>query len=171
MLPRAHWLRQRSAFEQIYRHGSRYRGKFVTVRCLQVRASPSAMPEGVTWVERDSVSVGRDRKVVDRSAELRSACPLLPMQIAVVVSKKVHRRAVVRNRIKRRIRAQLQPLLPRLQPGWQVIVVPHRPVAAEADPPLLLATSRALQHELSQLFERAGALGPSPSSRESIAEM
>ena len=92
------------------------------------------------------------------------------MQIAVVVSKKVHRRAVVRNRIKRRIRAQLQYLLPRLQSGWQVIVVPHRPVASEANPPLLSATSSALQYELSRLFERAGALEPSPSLTESESE-
>lgn len=47
----------------------------------------------------------------------------LPVQIGISISKKVSKRAVVRNQIKRRIRAGLQQFLPRISPGWQLVVV------------------------------------------------
>lgn len=42
-------------------------------------------------------------------------------QIAVVVSKKVSRRATQRNRVKRRIRAALYPLLSQIRPGYWIV--------------------------------------------------
>lgn len=42
------------------------------------------------------------------------------------------KRAVVRNRIKRQIRAALRVLLPRISPAWQLVVV-VRPAAQECD--------------------------------------
>lgn len=46
-----------------------------------------------------------------------------PPQLGVVVSKKVSKRAVQRNRLRRQIQAAFQALLPRLRPGWQAIFI------------------------------------------------
>jgi ribonuclease P protein component len=51
-------------------------------------------------------------------------------RIGISVSQKVSKKAVIRNRIKRQIRAALRELLPDLSPGWKVVVV-VRPSALE----------------------------------------
>ncbi len=48
------------------------------------------------------------------------------------MSQKVSKRAVVRNRIKRQIQAAFRCLLPKLAPGWQLVVV-AKPNAIECD--------------------------------------
>lgn len=53
-------------------------------------------------------------------------------QIGISISQKVSKKAVVRNRVKRQIRAALRHLLPRLTPGWQLVVV-VRPGAQKCD--------------------------------------
>ena len=55
-----------------------------------------------------------------------------PSQIGISISLKVSKRAVVRNRIKRQIRAALRHLLPRLTPGWKLVII-VRPQAVECD--------------------------------------
>lgn len=55
-----------------------------------------------------------------------------PTRIGISVSQKVGKRAVVRNRIKRQIRAALRQLLPRLAPGWQLVIV-AKPNASQCD--------------------------------------
>jgi ribonuclease P protein component len=47
----------------------------------------------------------------------------MPSRFGISISKKVSKLAVVRNRIKRRIRSALRTLLPRVQPGWWVVIV------------------------------------------------
>lgn len=47
----------------------------------------------------------------------------VPPQIGIVVSKKVSKRAVQRNRIRRQLQAAFQHLLPRLHRGWQGILI------------------------------------------------
>lgn len=46
-----------------------------------------------------------------------------PPRIAVVVSKKVSKRAVKRNRIRRQVQAVLQTFLPQMSWGWQMIIL------------------------------------------------
>lgn len=53
-------------------------------------------------------------------------------RIGFSISQKVSKRAVIRNRIKRRLRAVCRQLLPELQPGWDVIIV-VRPEAVRCD--------------------------------------
>ncbi|NDJ18665.1 ribonuclease P protein component [Myxacorys almedinensis] len=53
---------------------------------------------------------------------LRLKGELAPSRIGISISKKVSKSAVVRNRIKRQIRAGLRQLLPRLAPGWDVVI-------------------------------------------------
>ncbi len=58
--------------------------------------------------------------------------PKPPSQIGISISKKVSKRAVIRNRIKRQIRVALRQLLPRIPPGWKVVIV-VRESAIECD--------------------------------------
>jgi ribonuclease P protein component len=44
-------------------------------------------------------------------------------RFGISISKKVSKLAVVRNRLKRQLKAALRSLLPRLQPGWTVVIV------------------------------------------------
>ncbi|HEX5450910.1 MAG TPA: ribonuclease P protein component [Candidatus Limnocylindrales bacterium] len=59
--------------------------------------------------------------------------------------------AVIRNRVRRRLREALRSLAPRFQPGWDVLVV-ARPGLVEADHRTLLET-------LARLLRRSGVLG------------
>ncbi|BAW96089.1 ribonuclease P protein component [[Synechococcus] sp. NIES-970] len=45
-----------------------------------------------------------------------------PTQVGISISRKVSKKAVVRNLIKRRIRHACRTLLPSLEPGWQIII-------------------------------------------------
>jgi ribonuclease P protein component len=44
-------------------------------------------------------------------------------RFGISISKKVSKLAVVRNRLKRQVKAALRSLLPRLQPGWSVVII------------------------------------------------
>lgn len=57
---------------------------------------------------------------------------LRPTRIGISVSQKVSKRAVVRNRIKRQIRAALRQFLSHLSPGWQLVIV-VKPNATQCD--------------------------------------
>ncbi|MGF1457823.1 MAG: ribonuclease P protein component [Leptolyngbyaceae cyanobacterium] len=53
-------------------------------------------------------------------------------RFGITISQKVSKRAVVRNRLKRQVRAALQTLLPQLSPGLWVVVV-LRSAATQCD--------------------------------------
>ena len=68
-------------------------------------------------------------------------------RLGISISKKVSKKAVVRNRIKRQLRAAFRQLLPQIAPGWQVVVVVRTG-----------ATECKYEHffcELEQLFKKA----------------
>jgi ribonuclease P protein component len=46
-----------------------------------------------------------------------------PTRFGISVSQKVSKRAVQRNRVKRRLRAACRQLLPLITPGWDVVIV------------------------------------------------
>ena len=48
---------------------------------------------------------------------------LKPSRIGISISTKVSKKAVRRNLIKRRIRAAMQELLPRIDDGWHIVIV------------------------------------------------
>ncbi|WNZ48909.1 ribonuclease P protein component [Leptolyngbya boryana CZ1] len=79
--------------------------------------------------------------------------PEQPTQIGISISKKVSKRAVIRNRIKRQVRAILRNFLPRLNAGFS-IVIGVRIEAAECDYPQYL-------QELEQLLIKAEVLNGS----------
>lgn len=59
--------------------------------------------------------------------------------------------AVVRNRVRRRLREALRVMAPSFQPGWDVLII-ARPAIAAAD-------HRALVAALTRLLRRGGVLG------------
>jgi ribonuclease P protein component len=69
--------------------------------------------------------------------------------VGFVVSKSVGG-AVVRNRVKRRLRALMRPLIPRLPPGARVVV--------RANPDAADASTAALYRDLVAALRRAGDL-------------
>ncbi|MDB9465408.1 ribonuclease P protein component [Dolichospermum circinale CS-1225] len=54
-------------------------------------------------------------------------------KIGIAISTKVSKRAVVRNKIKRQITAALYQLLPKLVPGWRLVLI-VKPITAESEP-------------------------------------
>ena len=60
-----------------------------------------------------------------------SSVHLIPTRIGISISLKVSKRAVIRNRIKRQLRAVFRCLLPQLSPGWRLVVVVQPSAAQE----------------------------------------
>lgn len=120
MLPRANRLKHRRDFIAVYQKGIRRQTSHLALRALRF------------------------------SEKAQQSQPQTPTRIGIVVSQKVSKRATVRNRIKRQIRAALRQLLPRIARGWQLVIV-VRPTAQECD------SSKFLQ-ELKQLLANAEVL-------------
>ncbi len=127
-LPRPNRLKSRKDFQAVFREGIRRHGTYLTLRALRP-SSPKSCFENVA-----------QKKVQ------------LPIKVGVSISTKVSKRAVVRNRMKRQITAHLQELLPKLSPGWQIVVV-VKPTATEYK----CVTEQFLQ-ELEQLLAQAEVL-------------
>ncbi|MCD8485422.1 MAG: ribonuclease P protein component [Desertifilum sp.] len=106
MLPQANRLKHRQEFQAVYQNGMRRQSSHLILRAL---GNPCA-----------------------ENGQGETAPAPFPTRIGVVVGQKVSKRAVVRNRIKRRIRAGLRQFLPRLSPGWQLVVI-ARPTAQECE--------------------------------------
>ena len=60
--------------------------------------------------------------------------------------------AVQRNRAKRRLRGAVQSLLPRIEPGWDIVVIARAPLLA-ADWPTVLETGLRLLHRAGAIHE------------------
>ena len=69
-------------------------------------------------------------------------------RFAVVVGTKIHKRAVKRNLVKRRIRASLVELMPRLKPGFDVIISARTGIIDKTFP--------QIKQELTSAFQKAG---------------
>jgi ribonuclease P protein component len=70
-------------------------------------------------------------------------------RIVVVVSKKVDKRAVVRNRLRRRISGELERRWATVRPGYDIVVSVHSDISS-------LPTDR-LQEHLDRALSKAGA--------------
>ena len=111
-LPQPNRLRHRRDFQAVYQKGIRRSGRYLTLRCLPQRNNVGNAPTLKTLLPRNEVKP--------------------PTRIGISISQKVSKKAVVRNRIKRQIRAIFRQLLPQIAPGWQLIVV-VRPEARECE--------------------------------------
>ena len=110
-LPKPNRLKHRLDFKAVYRYGGRHTAQHLYIRALGPSGSPS------------------DNGLKNKSDNLP---PLPPTRFGVSISQKVSKRAVVRNLIKRRIRAALRRLLPRMREGWRVVIV-GRPSIVECE--------------------------------------
>jgi ribonuclease P protein component len=99
-LPKIHRLRHRHDFSRVYNEGLRRSTNWITLRAL------FHLPE----------------HHLPASDSLSPPQPVAT-QIGIVVSLKVSKRAVVRNRIRRRIQAAMSCLLPRIAPGWKLVII------------------------------------------------
>ncbi|MBJ7899756.1 MAG: ribonuclease P protein component [Cyanobacteria bacterium RI_101] len=99
------------------------------------------------------------QRVYQQGKRYRGACLLLRVlkepglaqsRFGISVSRKVSKRAVDRNRLKRRARGVILRLLPRLGGGFQVIIV--------VLPQAALYNSEHFLRELEQLFTQAGII-------------
>ncbi|MGQ9872205.1 ribonuclease P protein component [Leptodesmis sp.] len=103
-LPKAHRLKCRQDFSQVYQQGKRFKTAHLTLRVLRRSPSPS----------------------------LASSSQPLPTRIGFSISLKVDKRAVVRNRIRRRLQAIVRQLLPFMGGSWDLLVIVH-PQATQCD--------------------------------------
>lgn len=102
MLPQLNRLKHPQDFSTVYRQGLRQSQGSLNLRAYQ-RLSPGPQ----------SPDSGVDVLLPRMS----------PTRFGISISQKVSKRAVIRNRIKRQIRAALRHLLPRIAPGWDVVIV------------------------------------------------
>ncbi len=131
-LPKANRLKSRKDFQAVFREGARRHGSYLTLRALKPLCSIN--PSLDTSTETTQATNPRH---------------LASTRIGISISTKVSKRAVVRNRIKRQITAALHNLLPKLSPGWRLVVV-VKPTAAESK-----CVSPQFLQELEQLLAQA----------------
>lgn len=122
MLAKANRLRNRRHFVGVYRQGVRHETAHLTLRALGPKIPHS------------------------QSAHR----PSHPTQIGIVIGKKVDKRAVYRNRIKRQMRAKLRQLLPKIQRGWRLVLIVR--------PNVQSCNSDQFLRELEQLLVQAEVL-------------
>ncbi len=119
VLPRAHRLSGTQVFEKLYRRGRRFESPTLVLRVLP--ADAALLPPDV-----------------------RRHAPS-PWRCAVVVSAKVSKRAVQRNRLRRLLHNHLLSLEPRpASPHWLLISL--RPSSLESEPARLLGECSHLLH-------------------------
>ncbi len=128
-LPKAHRLKSRQDFQAVFQAGIRRHSSHFTLRALQ--------PQG--WKETATDA---------QPTQTNPTCT----KIGVSISTKVSKRAVVRNRLKRKIAVALYQLLPKLLPGWRLVII-VKPIAAESE-----CVSPQFLQELEQLLVKAEIL-------------
>lgn len=96
MLPAQNRLRRHQDFSAIYKKGIRKNTSHLALRALPHQPKS----DGIDTLQSPG-----------------------PTRIGISISKKVSKGAVVRNRIKRQIRAALRQMLPSILAGWDLIIV------------------------------------------------
>lgn len=134
-LPKANRLKSRKDFQAVFREGIRRHGSYLILRALK--------PSFSRKISLDTAP---------ENTQLTDVAHLDSTKFGISISTKVSKRAVVRNRIKRQITVALYKLLPRLSPGWRLVVV-VKPTAAEQE-----CVSQQFLQELEQLLAQAEVL-------------
>jgi ribonuclease P protein component len=128
-LPKQHRLKRRQDFSLVYQRGTRFKSEHFLLRRL--RRSPLSLSAA-------------------QPPAANPAVPPLSTRVGISISTKVDKRAVVRNRLRRRIQALFRQHLATLSPGWDLLIVVH-PEAAQSDRIQFL-------QELEQLLQKAEVL-------------
>lgn len=123
-LPQRHRLKGQRIFDRVYQKGRKHHGSAMVLRCLE--AVPNLLPP-----------------------EQASHAPS-PWRCGVVISSKVHKRAVRRNRLRRLLHEHLLALLGTAEvPPSRWLLISLKPGSAERSPEALLG-------ECTQLLKQAG---------------
>ena len=123
-LPKAYRLKSRQDFQAVFREGIRRHSSHFTLRALK----PALAIE----------------------PSLDTAPPAT--KIGIAISTKVSKRAVVRNKIKRQITAALHQLLPKLLPGWRLVLI-VKPTTTKSE-----CETQKFMQELEQLLAQTEVL-------------
>ena len=110
-LPKVNRLKNRKDFQQVHQKGMSYCGRYLVLRTLL--SCPTHKEQ------TNEIDLHKNQHKLIISANVIPQ----PPKIGISISKKVSKKAVVRNRIKRQIRAIFQGLLPQISPNWKIIVV------------------------------------------------
>ena len=143
-LPRKNRLKSRKDFQAVFRVGIRSHGHYMTLRALNTASRTS---------RKTVIGYTREvNKAQQKSVSLAESQANKPSCIGISISTKVSKRAVVRNRIKRQLSAAFYRLLPKLAPGWQLVVV-VKPTAVECK-----CSGQQFLQELEQLLAKTEVL-------------
>ncbi len=112
-LPKQNRLRSSRDFGRVHRKGSRAATDHLAMRALKQKGFPDIAGRLNRLNSRESA---------DGSPSALSSC-FGVSSFGISISRKVSKRAVVRNRIKRQIKAIIRCYLPNISPGWQVVIV------------------------------------------------
>ncbi|OKH37156.1 ribonuclease P protein component [[Phormidium ambiguum] IAM M-71] len=123
-LPKAHRLKNRQEFSALFRKGIRCTTPHLTLRALRQSAKPELGKQSTSRLS-PPVATARGNEVAIAQAKL-------PSRLGISISQKVSKRAVVRNRIKRQLKAAFRQLLPKVAPGWLLVIV-VKPEATQCD--------------------------------------
>lgn len=123
-LPKAHRLKNRQEFSALFRKGIRCTTPHLTLRALRQSAKPESGKQSTSRLSTPVAAV--------RGNEVAIAQSKLPSRLGISISQKVSKRAVVRNRIKRQLKAAFRQLLPKVAPGWLLVLV-VKPEATQCD--------------------------------------
>ncbi len=134
MLPASNRLKRPKEFSAVYRTGISRKTTHLTLRAKRRKG---VLPE---------------TKQPDPGSENPPSALTAnqPTRVGISISLKVSKKAVIRNRIKRQIRAGLREFLPRISRGWDLVFI-VRPSAVECN-------YRQLLQELEQLLAQAEVL-------------
>ena len=137
-LPKKNRLGSSRDFSRVHRRGSRAATKHLAVRALRVKSAsvkaPVTLQSPRKIIEGPSVSQPIRKlalpspRNLQKGTDQASSVPFSSFGISI--SRKVSKRAVVRNRIKRQLKAIIRQHLADIAPGWQVVIV-VRPAALE----------------------------------------
>lgn len=131
-LPKAYRLRHRRDFSAVYQSGLRRSTPNLTLRALRFKGKDmgeGAKPNGLSDDSSNSLGLTAPASL---TASPASNELVVPTKVGISISQKVSKRAVVRNRIKRQLKAILRQFLPQISPGWQIVIV-VRPSATQCD--------------------------------------
>jgi len=123
-LPKAHRLKNRQEFSALFRKGIRCTTPHLTLRALRQSAKPESRKQSTSRLSTPVAAA--------RGNEVAIAQSQLPSRLGISISQKVSKRAVVRNRIKRQLKAAFRQLLPKVAPGWLLVIV-VKPLATQCD--------------------------------------
>jgi ribonuclease P protein component len=133
VLPKVNRLKRRQDFTAVYKYGTRRSDGTLT-----------------SIAKRHTQEGTKDSPPSSPKSSNRSNQGGQPTRIGISISQKVSKKAVVRNRIKRQIRAAWRSLLPRISEGWDIVVV--------VKPPATQCNYRQFLQKLEQLLAQVEGL-------------